>query len=453
MSDRLTRRRFVTHVTAGVAGSVVASNASSYASIVGANDRLRIGLVGFSERAQDALLPALFAIAAEEHCELAAVSDIWSRRRDEAAPFCETKGGGRRPQVFRNNEELYESRTVDAVIVATADFQHASHGIEAMRTGCDVYIEKPLANTMADARAVLAAADETRRVVQIGTQRRSSRGVQDVRAYLQSGEFGPIAMVELARNANQPARWRRPDVVKALREQDTDWTRFRMTRTRDAWDPRKYAEFRLFWPYSSGIPDQWMVHDIDALHFVTGLHRPRSVTAQGGIYQWQDGRINPDTITVVFEYGPPDEPTQGFQVVFSSRMGNSAGTRELYYSNGGTLNMRDGSISPDGGLEPAYAKAAGLAPRQLAVRSLRDRSSARPGTAARAEIAPANPGADASVVAHLRDWVRCIRSRKAPVADARAGYDHSVALCMTITALHTGRRVTFDETRQDVVTT
>ncbi len=283
MSNSLSRRRFVGTVGAGAGGALLASRASSYAAILGANDRLRIGLVGFSDRAKAALLPALFTLTQSQNCELAAISDIWNRRREEGAAFCQAKSG-KAPRLFRNNDELFESRAVDAVIIATADFQHAPHGVEALRAGCDAYIEKPLANMIGDANALLDAAISTKRVVQIGTQRRSSRMVQDVRAYLQSGEFGPVTMVDIARNVNQPARWRRPEMVKALREQDTDWARWRMTRTKDPWDPQKYAEFRLYWPYSCGIPDQWMVHDIDTLHFVTGIRRPPSGLANGGIY-------------------------------------------------------------------------------------------------------------------------------------------------------------------------
>ncbi len=447
MSEPVSRRRFVAGVSAGIAGSIVTARASSYASIVGANDRLRLGLVGFSDRAKDALLPAFFALAQEQNCKLVAISDIWNRRREEGRAFCQAKAG-RAPRLFRNNDELYDSRAVDAVIIATADFQHAPHGVEALRAGCDAYIEKPLANMMADARALLDTATSTGRVVQIGTQRRSSQRVQDIRAYLQSGDFGPVTLVEIARNINQPGRWRRPEMIEALREEDTDWPRFRLTRTRDAWDPRKYAEFRLYWPYSSGIPDQWMVHDIDALHFVTDVRRPRSVVASGGIYQWQDGRTNPDTITVVFEYPSPAAGGAGFQATFSSRMGNASGTRERYYSNGGTLDAHEGRVTPDGGLDVRYATAAGRSPNLLAPRTLRDNAA----PASRAEVAPVNPGADGTVVAHLRNWLDCVRSRQRPIADAHAGYDHSVALCMTITALHTGRRARYDEASREIVT-
>ena len=121
-------------------------------------------------------------------------------------------------------------------------------------------------------------------------------------------------MVEMTWNVNQPGRWRRPDVVPLLKEEDTDWKRYSLGRNMGAFDARKYLEFRLFWPFSSGIPDQWLVHQIDTVHWFTGLPHPRSCVANGGIYLWKDGRTNWDTMTAVFDYGPLDDLTKGFQV-------------------------------------------------------------------------------------------------------------------------------------------
>ena len=88
--------------------------------------------------------------------------------------------------------------------------------------------------------------------------------------YIKSGQFGDIVMVEMSWNVNQPGRWRRPDVVPLLKEEDTDWKRYSLGRNMGPFDARKYLEFRLFWPFSSGIPDQWLVHQIDTVHWFTG---------------------------------------------------------------------------------------------------------------------------------------------------------------------------------------
>ena len=141
-----------------------------------------------------------------------------------------------------------------------------------------------------------------------------------------------------------------------LKEEDTDWKRYLMNRPHEPFDARKYLEFRLFWPYSSGIPDQWLVHQIDTVHWFTGYPHPRSVVANGGVYLWKDGRKNWDTMTAVFDYGPLDDPSKGFQVIYSSRMTNSAGgVKEIYYSNGGMLDMDKQCVTSEGGMD---AKAA-----------------------------------------------------------------------------------------------
>jgi predicted dehydrogenase len=436
------RRDFIKRASAGAAGSAIGSaigwEAVSYARVIGANDRIGVGIVGFSERAQEALIPALQANAAAQNFEIVAVSDIWRLRREEGAAFV-NKLTGKSVAQARNNDELYEMKDVQAVIITTADHQHALHGVEAMRAGRDAYIEKPLANTMAAARAVLKAAKETGRVAQIGTQRRSGKSTIKARDFIQSGEFGELSLVQMTTNANQPMRWRRPKLVESLRKDDTDWKRFLMGRTKDEWDAHKYVEFRLYWPYSSGIPCQWMVHQIDALHFVTGFTRPRSVVAQGGIYSWRDGRINPDTVTAVFDYGPLDDPAKGFQVIFHSRMNNSAGgSGDVYHSINGVFNATTGKVSPEGGLTERYAK--GRKPTSLTPKSLSEE--AKPGMKTESDID-----------AHMRNWMECVRSRKQPVADIEAGYQHSVALCMTIAAMRSGRRATFEEAKQEVTLT
>jgi predicted dehydrogenase len=450
MSDNNnSRRTFMKAATIGAAGAIVGSRAASYANILGANDRVRVGIVGYSDRCRQALIPAFMMHAQELNFDFVAVSDIWSRRREEGADSL-SKLVGHEVAKARNNEDLYDRKDVDAVIVATADFQHAQHGVEAVRAGRDAYVEKPLANTMEDARAILKAVEETKKIVQIGSQRRSGSNYIQANEFIKSGKFGDIVMVDMTWNVNQPGRWRRQQLVKEIRKEDTDWNRFLLNRREHGkkaeWDPRKYLEFRLFWPYSSGIPCQWMSHQIDTVHWFSGLPRPRSVVANGGIYQWRDGRQNFDTMTAAFDYGPLADMSKGFQVVYSSRFSNSAGgVKELYYSNAGMLNLDTNKITPEGGLRAREASEMQMQPNLLAEMSLSDATMQVPAATS------ANTGADNLTSAHMRNWMECIRSRKTPNADVHAGYNHSTAICMTVAALHTGRRVTFDDAKQEVV--
>jgi predicted dehydrogenase len=428
---------------AAVAATTVAWNARSYAAILGANDRVRVGVVGCGDRMKQGDLPAFQQNAKAMNFQIVAVSDLWSRRREEGAAFIEKLCGNPVDQV-RNNDELYARKDVDAVLVATADFQHAQHGIEAVNAGRDAYVEKPTADTMEDARNFLAAVKKSGKIVQIGTQRRSTPAYMKAAEYIKSGKFGDIVMVEMTWNVNQPGRWRRPDVVPLLKEQDTDWKRFLLNRPYEPFDARKYLEFRLFWPYSSGIPDQWLVHQIDTVHWFTGLPHPRSVVANGGIYLWKDGRQNWDTMTAVFDYGPLDDPTKGFQVQYSSRFTNSAGgVKELYYSNGGMIDMDKQTVTPTGGLRAREAASMGLKENLLPSFSLVEKTEA--------VSTDANTGGDPMTSANMRNWMECVRSRKTPNAPIEAGYNHSIALCMNIAAIQTGQKVTFDDKTQQVM--
>ncbi len=437
-----TRRDFIKKSAAGAAGLSFAFSAKSYGSILGANDRVRVGIVGFSNRLQGALIPAFMHHSDELNYEFVAVSDIWNRRRDEGVAFLKEKYG-KTIKAVRNNEELYDTQDIDAVIISTADFQHALHAVQAVEAGKDAYVEKPMAEAMEDAKKLVKVVQDKNKIVQIGSQRRSAPNYHAAADYIKSGKFGDITMVEMTWNVNQPDRWRRPEEVAIIREKDTDWDRYLMNRPKVKWDPRKYLEFRLFYPYSSGIPGQWMSHQIDTVHWFSGYEHPRSVAANGGIYMWHDGRENADTMTAVFDYGPKDDMSKGFQVVYSSRMHNSAGgVKELYFSNGGSLNLDTNKVTPEGGLNEAHASAMGMKPFMLEEFSLADRVKVETG---------ADTGADTMTSAHMRNWMECVRDRKTPNAPVQAGYNHSVANMMCTAALHSGKRVTFDDSAQDIV--
>jgi len=442
----ISRRDFVKMAAVGAAGLAAGSGGAARAAapggrVLGANDRVRVGVLGFSDRCRSSLLPPFLACAKELNFEIAGVADLWSRRRDEGVAFLKEKTG-LTVAAARNADELYEKVGVDAVFISTADFQHALLLADAVKAKCDAYVEKPFAETMADARVALKAVRESGRIVQIGSQRRSGANYKAACDYIASGKFGPITMVEMTWNVNQPGRWRRPALVAALKEADTDWKRFLLNRPFEPWDPRKYLEYRLFWPYSSGIPGQWMCHQIDTVHWFTNLPHPRSVAANGGIYGWKDGRRNADTLTAVFDYGPLDDPATGFQVVYSSRMHNSAGgVKEYYFSNGGKLDLDKNVVTSEGGLTQGSAAEMGLKANLLAEFKL----------PAQQADTRAVMDSDPMTSAHVRNWMECVRSRKTPNADINAGYRHAIACIMTTAAFRTGMRATFDEATQEVM--
>ncbi len=443
--SKISRRDFLKQAgfaSAGLMlGGITFSN-KSYGRIIGANERVNVGVVGFSDRFKDALLPSFLASREKLNFDIIAVSDIWSLRRDEAQAHLTAKLG-HSVRLCRNNEELYRDKNVDAVIISTADFQHALHAAEAAEAGCHIYCEKPFAETMEDNRAGRKAVERAGIVFQMGSQRRSGPNYHAANDFIRSGRFGDIVMCEMNWNVNQPGRWRRPHLTPLCKKEDLDWVRYLMNRPYEDFDPRKYLEYRLFWPYSSGIPGQWMAHQIDTVHWFTGLHHPRSVAAGGGIYLWKDGRTNFDTMTAVMDYGPADDLSSGFQVRYSSRFTNSAGdVKEIYYSNGGELNLDTNMVTSNGYLTEREAGVMGMKENKLETFKLEG---------IKVETG-ASMGGDPLTMLHMQNWMQCVRDGNVKTnAPVGAAYDHSIACIMVTAAMRTKQYVEFDEEHQEVI--
>jgi predicted dehydrogenase len=428
---------------AAMPGILKAQKAPSL-NVVGANDRVRVACVGYSDRFRGSLLPCFKAHAKEMNFDMVAVADLWKKRLNENAKPGIEKVIGHSVDTYCSDEALYENaKDIDAVIISTADFQHAQHATAAVKAGKDAYCEKPMAEDMYSANMLMDAITEKRNagfapgaVLQIGSQRRSGPAYHAAKEYIQSGKFGDISYVDLCWNVNQPRRWRRPEaLVKSLKLEDIDWKKWLLDRDPSVYhfDPRKYLEFRLFWPFSSGIPGQWMCHQIDTVSWFTGLNYPRKAVASGGNYSWVDGRMSADTFTTILEYGEDKAPGKGFQAVFSSRQTNSArGNVEKYHGPNGTIDLIKGVVSNEG-IERAKYKEEKLTANYQ-----------------KAETA-ANTGGDPLTSAHMRNWMECVRSRKSPNAPVEAGYWHTVSLVMSNAAMRTGLVATFDPEKRQVL--
>lgn len=410
-----------------------------------ANETVRVACVGYSDRFRQSLLPCFKGQMKALNFDMVAVADLWKKRLEEKAVPGLEKAFGHKIAAYRSDVELYEkAKDIDAVIISTADFQHAQHATHAVNAGKDAYCEKPMAEDMYSANMLLDAVNAKRKagfapgaVLQIGSQRRSGPAYHAAKEYLQSGKFGKLTYVDLCWNVNQNRRWRRPeDLVKSLKKEDIDWNLWLLDRdpASYAFDPRKYLEFRLFWPFSSGIPGQWMCHQIDTVGWYTGLLHPLSAVASGGTYAWNDGRMSFDTFTTILEYGPSKLNDKGFQAVFSSRQTNSArGNVEKYHGPNGTIDLCRGRWSNEG-----------VEGKKRVEGKLTENYKA-------AETA-ANTGGDSLTSAHMYNWMKCVRDRKDPNASVDAGYGHAIALIMANAASRTGMKATFcTKTRQVIV--
>src|SRR5215469_15824746 len=218
MPQNNSRREFIKSAAGGAAALAIGSSAFSFGRIRGANDRVRVAFVGPGDRSRGALIPSFLQLAGQLNFEPVAVCDIWNKRREDGVDYVAKIAEknnvpirGEQLARVRNTEELHSMKDIDAVIIATADFQHAYHCIEAVRAGKDVYVEKPFADIMSDAREALKVVTASKQIVQVGTQRRSTPSYMRAYEFIRSGKFGDIVMAEMTWNVNQPGRWRRPN--------------------------------------------------------------------------------------------------------------------------------------------------------------------------------------------------------------------------------------------------
>jgi predicted dehydrogenase len=395
--------------------------AAAAARIAGANDRLRVAIVGPGQHGMG-LLRGFHQHAKELNAELAVVCDLWSKRRDHAAARVKELSGGGEPVKQARYADVLAMKDIDGVIIATPDHQHARQLMQAVRAGKDVYCEKPMANTLAEAKAAHRAVKASRQVVQLGTQGLSTGNYQAARAFVAGGKLGTISRVSHEGSFNGP-RWSPRDEVKQIRAQDTDWKAWLDGHAARPFDPRLYFEFRLFREFSSGIPNQWITHAIAGVHHIMDDYFPDSVVASGGVLVYKDGRENSDTFHASFLY------PKGFLFDYAAQFGNDYPGHARYYGQNGTLE-RGGSGDEGGGNYVARGLGGGKRGERLAQEI---------------KLSPIAP------VHHMRNWLECMRSRKTPNADVLSGYAHSVAAIMAARAEVTGKRVYWDRKREEIV--
>src|ERR1700726_3662048 len=341
MSDSegtIDRKTFLAKSAALVAGGAAfASSALSYGRIVGANDRIALAHIGNGSRGED-----LGWIAAQlktsHNVGMTTVCALWRVVREKAMAV-NAKYYGRAPRGFQYLEDVLALRDVDAVLISTPEHAHSPILKMAVEAGKDAYVEKPMGNVLAEAKAARDAVRKNKRIVQVGTQHRSEPYPRAAHDLVQTGVLGDVSKVEVVWNYHGP-RWRGRQETKLIREEDTDWRKFLLAKPYRPFDPKVYCEFRLYKEFSSGIPDQWMSHGIDMVHWFMNDSFPRSVTAHGGIFAWHDGRENADTFHALLEY------PKGFLVSYSTSFGNDSPSFTRYMGKKATLENIGGEGSP-----------------------------------------------------------------------------------------------------------
>jgi predicted dehydrogenase len=427
-SASINRRDFLNKSAAAIAASVVLpTTALSYENIVGANDRISLAHVGIGSRGTELDLIAS-QLKSSHNVEMVTVCDLWTVHRDKAAS---TNAGyyGRAPRAVQHVEEVLAMKDVDAVLISTPEHTHSPILKMTAEAGKDAYVEKPMGNVLSEAKAAREAVLRAKTVVQVGTQHRSEPYQIAAHDVVRSGALGDVSKVEIEWNYHGP-RWRGRPEVKQIREQDTDWSKWLLTKPARPFDPQLYFEFRLYKEFSSGIPDQWMSHAIDLVHWFLDDHYPASVVAHGGVLAWHDGRQNADTFQALLEY------PSGFLASYSTSFGNDAPSFTRYMGKKATLFNLGGEGSP------RYQLIEEKGTHEDDADIDRKRESKFLSLPGEKGLPPM--GMDDLSLEHMGNWFDSIRSRTEPHASVHAGFAHSVACMMAAESYWTGRKIFWD---------
>lgn len=436
-SSSMNRRDFMSKSAAVIAaGAVLPSTALSYARVIGANDRISLGHIGCGSRGGD-LDQIASKLKSSHNVEMTVVCDLWTGNRKKAVA---TNAGyyGRAPRAVQNIDELLALKDVDAVVISTPEHSHSPILKMVVESGKDAYVEKPMGNVLSEAKAGRDAVLAANAIVQVGTQHRSEPYPQAAQKVARSGELGDISKVEIEWNYHGP-RWRGRPEVKQIREQDTDWTRWLLTKPMRPFDPQMYFEFRLYREFSSGIPDQWISHAIDMVHWFMDDNYPVSVVSHGGVFAWHDGRETADTFQTLLEY------PKGFLVSYSTSFGNDAPSFTRYMGKKATLINIGGEGSP----RYQVVEEKGTHEEDADIdRKRESRYILLPG-----EKGLPPMGIDDLTLGHMANWFECMRSRQQPHCSVHEGFAHSVACMMAAESYWTGKKMFWDaktETFSDV---
>jgi len=450
------------------AGTMVAASVSakSYARVLGANDRIRLGQLGCGDRSEGHVHMVTLA-SKQMPVEVVAVCDIWSLAREHRAAQVK-RAFNQEPQSFKYSEEMLALKDIDGVMIATGDFQHAQLCAEVVRAGKDCYVEKPFANVLSEAIETRDLVKQSKQIVQMGTQHRSQPYPLAVRDIIRSGRIGNIVHIEQEWNVNEE-RWRFTPMdtginkerlmdihmewkqwlhgqPSKLREEDTDWKRWLLGKPDRPFDPHVYLEFRLYKDFSSGIFDQWLSHGCDLVHFWTDEAYPESVVSNGGIFAWKDGRDNPDTCVTAVVY------PKGFLYTYKTIFGNSFRSFSRIQGRDGTIANYGGegaslfTISKEGGRHEMggcpSSKGVPITSPAIDQEEIVKVAGAEP---------PSTDGPDDDSLVHIMNWLNSMRSRKTPNANVNHGFSASVVCIMAAQSYWSGKKLYWNPATEEIL--
>ncbi len=417
-------RRWFLQTTAGAAGASLGGGAAflepeaSYADYepVGANDRIRFGIVGVGMEGSGLLTNAIQL----RGVECVAAADLYDGRHELAKEIV-----GKPIRTTRRYQELLDAKDIDAIIVAVPDHWHKQVVVDALAAGKDVYCEKPMSHSPADGLAMVAAAKKTDRIVQIGAQRTSSVMCAKANELFAQGAIGDLNLVEATMGRNDPTgAWEYPPPPD-LSPQNLDWETWQGTAPKKPFDPNAFARWRCWKEYGTGVAGDLLVHLISGMQTVLGINEiPKRVSAFGGIYRWKDGRNMPDVHAVLFDYKVP--------VYMRLSLGCESGEVTRFMGSKGVIELRGSSVtySPQPGVDTSPSYYTSSYPARLRDKYMKqwhEEHDPVPGKEPAPESITFNGNDYDDLKPHLWNFFEAVRSRKPVVQDMVFGHNAALA--------------------------
>lgn len=384
--------------------SAFSTTAASYRRVWGANERVRLGLIGAGGRGRG----VMGTFQKTGQVDVTAVCDVFAERVDQAQSQAPGAKG------FADHRKLLESKEVDAVLIATPDHWHAETAIDALNAGKDVYVEKPLTLTIEEGPRIVKAARVNNRICQVGMQQRSGQiYLQAKEEYFKTKKLGKITLARTWWHGNGAHLMKAPPRM-ATQPSNLDWARYLgRVKWRD-YDPQQYWNFRAYLEYGGGQITDLFTHWIDVVHMFLDEDNPVAAVASGGVYHYKDGRTAPDTICALLEY--PSGWTATFEATLSP--GITGAAVEICGTEGKLWITRSHFIFTPAGR--------GAVP--VTVKSPRDQT-----------------------IDHVENFLSCCRSRQLPNGDVYIGHRSAQASHLANIAYLQKRRINFDPVREEIL--
>lgn len=383
-----------------------AATALSASRVRGANDRIRAAIIGAGGRGR--YLTGQFK---ELGVEMAGVCDVYQPNLEAGLKEANT---GARP--FDDYRKVLDDKSFDAVVVATPDHWHAQMTIDAVHAGKDVYVEKPMAHKIDEGFRMIDAVRETKRIVQVGMQRRSAELFLQAKKILDGRPTGDIRLVTSYWYNNTPSLTQKP-LAGSL-----DWNQWLGSSPKRPMDPLRYFNWYYFWDYSGGLLIGQAAHIVDCIQWFMESGAPQAVTAAGGKINLPGAEV-PETATIALEYETNFLAT--FTLGYKAMRYNMFNDQlQQYHGNKARFDVGRESYE--------------LYPESSALEMKPSIEVKKPGS-----FSTAAPQ-------HIHNFMECIRSRKQPNAPVEAGQMTVIALCMTMDSLRAGRRLKWNAQRRVV---